>query len=385
MKQVNHTEECKQNHAKNDLAMSIVNMKEEAGTSANSMPAIYKNNLKPLYDKGIHLVTEVPSFRSVKCSLYSARKRKLQMDKTVFTKLSEVEIPAPFKNSLVADYQYEDSRLLVFCFDEAKQLLGEVKEYFCDGTFKSTPKPFHQLFIIYGDLGSSSGTTNVVPLVFALMSDKKESTYSALFDILQAKFPEWKPDKFHLDFEVATSNALKLIFPNLEIKNCYYHFTQSLWRKAKSIGIKTKLYRRLVGLCTALPLLPENQIKDGWAYIQLQCAHLKNNKINAFMAYMKNTWLKNDACIRDWCVSNERHRTNNVAESYNSVINKNINKNYVTINKLLNVLYNDIRVANFSPNERRQTETQKDDFILNTQMQLIHNQITVGHFLEILR
>lgn len=169
--------------------MSLTNMKEEAGTSADSMPIIYKKNVKPLYDKGIHLVTEVPSFRSVKCSLYSARKRKLQMDKTVFTELSEVEVPAPYQTFLVADYQYEDSRLLVFCSDEAKPLLGEVKEYFCDGTFKSAPKPFHQLFIIYGDLGSSSGTTNVVPLVFALMSDKKESTYSALFDMLQTKFP----------------------------------------------------------------------------------------------------------------------------------------------------------------------------------------------------
>lgn len=57
---------------------------------------------------------------------------------------------------------------------------------------------------------------------------------------------------------------------------------------------------------------------------------------------MKSTWLKNDACIREWCVSNERHRTNNVAESYNSVINK---KNYVTINKLLNVLHDDIKVT----------------------------------------
>lgn len=43
----------------------------------------------------------------------------------------------------------------------------------CDGTFKSTPKPFQQVFIIYGDLGSSSGKTNVVPLVFALMSDNE--------------------------------------------------------------------------------------------------------------------------------------------------------------------------------------------------------------------
>lgn len=103
------------------------------------------------------------------------------------------------------------------------------------------------------------------------------------------------------------------------------------------------------------------------------------------MAYMKNTWLKNDACIREWCVGNERHRTNNVAESYNSVINKHVKKNYVTIYKLLNVLYDKLKVTANSQNERRPTEKEKDDGILNAQMQLIHNQITVGHFLEMLR
>lgn len=380
------------NHAKNELAMSIVHMKDEASTSSDSMPVIYKNNVKSLYDKGIHLVTDVPPFSSVKCSLYSARNRTLQMDKTVFKKPSDVKVPAPFENFKVADYDYEDTRILVFCSDEAKQLLGEVKECFCDGTFKSAPKPFYQLFIIYGDLGSSSATTNVVPLFFVLMSDKKESTYSALFDVLHARFPEWKLEKIHLDFEVATSNALRIIFPNIKIKKCYYHFTNSLWRKAKSLGIKTKLYRRIVGLCTALPLLPESHVKGGWDYIQLQCADLKNNKINTFIAYMKRTWLKSDTCIREWCVSNERHRTNNVAESYNSVINRKINKSYVTINKLLHVLRDDItvdltnnRTANFSLKERKHSEIEKDNVILNTQMQLLHNQITIGHFLEILR
>lgn len=51
------------------------------------------------------------------------------------------------------------------------------------------------------------------------MSDKKEATYTALFDILRTLCPEWAPKKVHADFEVAATNAIKHFFPRIEIKN----------------------------------------------------------------------------------------------------------------------------------------------------------------------
>lgn len=73
--------------------------------------------------------------------------------------------------------------------------------------------------------------------------------------------------KIHLDFEVAPANALMSIFPDINLKKCYYHFTKSIWKKAKEMKIKSKQERRIVGLYTALPLLPFDQISDGVEYL----------------------------------------------------------------------------------------------------------------------
>ena len=104
--------------------------------------------------------------------------------KTVFKRIKEVQVPATFEKFVVADYQHEHTRLLVFCSEEAKKLLKSVKEYFIDATLKNSPRTFPQLLSILGDLGSTSQTTSVIPLIHVLMSDKKKSTYAALFDIL---------------------------------------------------------------------------------------------------------------------------------------------------------------------------------------------------------
>lgn len=93
----------------------------------------------------------------------------------------------------------------------------------------------------------------------------KETTYFALFDILKANFEDLHPQKFHCDFEFAPSNASKAIFPDVTLKKCYYHFTNSIWRKAKSLQLKkNKRYRRIVGLCAALALLSQHLVIQGW-------------------------------------------------------------------------------------------------------------------------
>ncbi|KAI5636434.1 FLYWCH zinc finger domain-containing protein [Phthorimaea operculella] len=53
----------------------------------------------------------------------------------------------------------------VFNRDDAKKSLEELKDYFMDGTLKSCPAPFVQIFSIHGDIGSNINETNIVPLV----------------------------------------------------------------------------------------------------------------------------------------------------------------------------------------------------------------------------
>jgi hypothetical protein len=107
--------------------------------------------------------------------------------------------------------------------------------------------------------------------------------------------------------------------------------------------------------------------------IQSESEDYKNANLKKFMNYMLNTWIKSDDFINEWCVYNERHRTNNVLENWHSQLNKKVNKNYVTILKLLSVLEEEakthlIKTINIekenTPNKRRMIEVEKYNFIL---------------------
>lgn len=58
-----------------------------------------------------------------------------------------------------------------------------------------------------------------------------------------------------------------------------------------SLGLKQKIEKRVVGLCSALPLLPRDMITDGWKYIQDECPDL--SKVNKFINYVQKYWMKN--------------------------------------------------------------------------------------------
>jgi len=77
---------------------------------------------------------------------------------------------------------------------------------------------------------------NAFPIVFALLSDKKQQTYNRLFE--EMKNIGWNPQSVHLDdFEIATMNALTTIFPEIKLRECHFDFTQCLWRKFQDVGL----------------------------------------------------------------------------------------------------------------------------------------------------
>lgn len=116
--------------------------------------------------------------------------------------------------------------------------------------------------------------------------------------------------------------------------------------------------------------------------------------MKSFVTYMNNYWLKNDEFIKEYCVYNQLHRNNNFAGGLHARLNRVIIKKYVTIAKLLSVLVRDISInkmaisdakTGHSKNKRQRLLKERDTFIINTQMSLIHKEISVGHFLEKLR
>ncbi|KAM7308985.1 hypothetical protein ISCGN_012616 [Ixodes scapularis] len=94
--------------------------------------------------------------------------------------------------------------------------------------FKVSPSLFYQVYTIHGSL---HGT--VVPLVFALLSNKTQSTYARLFSVLRAHINHLNVKVIYTDFELAAMNSFQNQFPGVRLQACFFHLAQSVYRKVQ--------------------------------------------------------------------------------------------------------------------------------------------------------
>jgi len=80
---------------------------------------------------------------------------------------------------------------------------------------------------------------------------------------------------FSIDFELAMIKAIEEVFEDsVSIHLCYYHLSQSVWRKVQNLGLaskytKDKEFRCSVRMISALAFLPLNIIKKGTILIHV--------------------------------------------------------------------------------------------------------------------
>ena len=106
-----------------------------------------------------------------------------------------------------------------------------------DGTFKSTPRPYKQIFTVHGMyLG------HCVHLVTCLLTGNTIAHYTVVLSaikerILQITGVEWQPTEFVCDFEQAIIASVEDEFPLAGIDGCYFHFTKNLWKQVSDLGL----------------------------------------------------------------------------------------------------------------------------------------------------
>ena len=80
---------------------------------------------------------------------------------------------------------FKDNTMLIFGTDANLRLLASSEVLFMDGTFKSAPSLFNQLFTIHAVF-----LEHFITLVYCLLPDKQRATYHKVFDILKTKLAE---------------------------------------------------------------------------------------------------------------------------------------------------------------------------------------------------
>ncbi|XP_068240002.1 uncharacterized protein [Palaemon carinicauda] len=94
------------------------------------------------------------------------------------------------------------------------------------------PQLFYQLYTIH-----ANKSEYLFACVYILLTNKTKETYKKAFSILKEKRLDLQPKTITTDFEKPVMDALKYIFPNLELQRCFFHLSRAIWRKIQSIRL----------------------------------------------------------------------------------------------------------------------------------------------------
>lgn len=382
LRQSRHT--CKADLEKNTMYMKLNELKEEVCMNLEPIRKLFDKSFENI--DGFSL-SNIPKFDDKKDSLYRARKKFLGAERLTFHSIEEEVIPEVLQKDFLVTADSNEKKILVFATKLSRKLLKSSKSFFADGTFKITPKPFYQVFTIHADLYSDDDCTNIVPVVYTLLPDKSQDTYTRLFNIL--KNIGMEINKFKCDYERSIMNAVKVVYPEARITGCFFHFQKAIWKKARELNVtNTMEEKNIIKKVGILPLLPATFIPEGWQNILEEMKTVQT--MDRFQKYFEKYWYPGKHSTAVISCEGQRHRTTNALEGWHHRINGLIPKHstlFYFIHKLrkeANRIDTKIKKCLFEP--ARQTRRKRDinydkkyQAVLNN---LNNREISVNEFLE---
>lgn len=256
------------NHAPNpaevDASLAKGSIREQARKTYTSPRAIIQASTSNISDEAS---VYLPNYDATRRTIQRQRK-KLHSGNVSFKSISDLVIEDKYQRSargemfLLWDSGCTDSnRIIMFGTRTNVDLLKEFRHWCVDGTFKVAPQFFSQMYTIHSLIDGKA-----IPLIYALICNKQEVTYRRVFSKLKEIDPLLEPESVLADFESASMNAIREVFPNSRIVGCFFHLAQSLWRKIQQCKL-TELYRsqedvRLkLKMLLALSFVPENDVQ----------------------------------------------------------------------------------------------------------------------------
>ncbi|CAF1004601.1 unnamed protein product [Brachionus calyciflorus] len=236
------------------------------------------------------VVANLPTFNAARQTCSRARINPYE-EFEIPSNLSFI-LPEKFKNLengekfLFLDETYNGERMLIFTTQKNLSLLIEYKNWLCDGTFDAAPLIFVQLFTLH-----ALKKNKTLPLVYALFTNKQESTYKKFFEFIKS-LVKIEPCTISCDFELAIINSIESVFPETDILGCFFHLKKSIWRQIQNYGLvneyndmsnednNIRLYAKMIAclafvpcrvVITAFGLIKErtpNKMKDLISYFE---------------------------------------------------------------------------------------------------------------------
>ena len=333
-----------------EMLTAYSKIKSMASNSEQSTRAILSTSLETMHPSVVNTFPKLESVKRIIRVYKSAGIETCGHPESA----AGIIIPEKYKTTLKGDPFLlfdsgfgDEQRMLLYATPKFLSILSKSNNWFCDGTFKVVPELFFQLYSIHAEFEGL-----VIPCVYALLSNKEESTYDTAFRKLLEIEPALNPQSIMVDFEKAAINALENNFISV-ISACFFHLSQNIYRKIQAEGLTTS-YRRdrdfslKIKMLPSLAFVPEIDVKDCFNILMQDFPENAISVANYFENNYTGRKLPNGSRraplypIRLWNmftrVGNNQARTNNYVEGWHNAFQTTVSVSHPTLSKLLTVL-----------------------------------------------
>ena len=181
-------------------------------------------------------------------------------------------------------------RSLIFASDIGLQKLADANHGYAEGTFKSVPRLFGQLYTIHAKYNEQ-----VFQMAYALLPNKQRETYDSFLQALLTLNEHLVPATLLTDFKLAAARAFQHTFPGIVANGCFFHHSQNVFHHVPESGLLNEYTHSndvnlKVRMITACAFVPSPDVIEYWELVK---AHfdLDNDNQQKLIAYFEKIYI----------------------------------------------------------------------------------------------
>ncbi|CAG5093265.1 Protein of unknown function [Cotesia congregata] len=246
----------------------------------------------------VHTVEELKEFLALNMDSKCMNYEHNQQEYSLSTGMDRFDLQNYKKQMITATNLY--------FFDEefVQQLCPFDGLIYIDATFDTVPNVQNnsnmQFLSILAKV-TTNGCVKAFPIFWVLMTNKSQECYLKAFRYFARKFPNFQPRESLTDHEIAMRNVLKIVYPAITTRTCYFHYSQ-------------------------VTLLPANCISKTYEAIKKEATESFGDFFEDYFEYYHDQWLCKEGPVQISNFDRGEDRTTNVIESYHSQLNRLVGK-----------------------------------------------------------
>ena len=186
-------------------------------------------------------------------------------------------------------------RDLIFASYEQLEILKRPHTWYGGGALKLAGNPFKQLYALHAFVLGARGSIKQVPLVFVLMSHRRQEDYAAVLAAPREIAPGAQPTAFVMDFEMAFWLAVSEASPSAERRGCFFRRRQRVYRKIHKLGLASAYEsnpgkRHFMREAMSLPLLPADDAPEAFDFLGAVNPY---EQLKPLLANVRRAWFFN--------------------------------------------------------------------------------------------